>query len=63
MPIAIMIRRGLASEQKIFDSKRSEIDLLQLATAGFNFINILRKAFMHADPKSAKKYSQAINLF
>jgi hypothetical protein len=30
MLIAIMIRRGLASKQKIFDSNRSEIDLLHM---------------------------------
>jgi len=30
---------------------------------GVNFINILLAAFTGADPKSAYKYSQAINLF
>jgi len=28
-----------------------------------NFINILHQASMRSDPKSAKKYRQAINLF
>ncbi len=28
-----------------------------------NFINVLREAFMHGDPKFTKKESQVINVF
>ncbi len=31
---------------------------LLLGTPGFNFINVLRTAFMHVDPECAKKDSQ-----
>jgi len=30
---------------------------------GVNFINILREAFVHKEPKSAKKYSLAVSIF
>jgi hypothetical protein len=34
-----------------------------LLSPGVDFPNILRTAFAHADPKSAKKYSQAVSSF
>ncbi len=33
------------------------------ATAGVNYINILRAAFARVDPKSVKKYSYIISIF
>jgi len=35
----------------------------QFRNPGVNFIKILHAAFTRADPKSAKKYSQAISPF
>jgi len=37
--------------------------MLVKSNPGVNFINILQAAFTCADPKSTKKYSQAISLF
>ena len=34
-----------------------------LVSTGVNFINILRAAFVRADPKSAKKTVQSISFF
>jgi hypothetical protein len=35
----------------------------EIDTGGVDFTNILCAAFMHADPKRAKKYCQAMGLF
>jgi len=35
---------------------------LMVSLSGFNFINVLRAAFAHADPKSAKKSDNLIVL-
>jgi len=36
---------------------------IELQRSGLNFTNILRAIFMLPDPKSTKKYSQAVSFF
>ena len=50
-----LVFRFLYQTTKKIPQKTSTMCLEKVAAAGVNFTNILRAAFTHADPKSAKK--------